>query len=126
MLDNMVVLCIDDDSDDVAFFCDAIGTIDTSYTCIAAPNGKDGLNILTDVRPDYIFLDINMPVMNGKETLKVIRQNSCLRNIPVYMLSTTSNPAELKRYKELGATDCLVKPNRFEDLCDLLAPILRS
>ena len=122
----MVLLCIDDDSDDVAFFCDAISTFNTSYTCIAAPNGKDGLSILRGIRPDYIFLDINMPVMNGKETLKIIRQNSCLQNVPVYMLSTTSNPVELKKYKELGATDCLVKPNRFEDLCNLLAPILKS
>lgn len=116
----MLLLCIDDDSEDVDFFCEAVKVVDPSCTCLVARNGLEGLQLLETILPDFIFLDVNMPVMNGKETLGAIKKNSRLMAIPVCMLSTSTNKTELITYQEMGAHKCFVKPNTFEDLCRML------
>jgi CheY-like chemotaxis protein len=121
---NMILLCIDDDPEDAAFFCDAVKTINAAVTCLVAGNGKEGMHILNKVRPDFVFLDINMPVMDGRETLETIRKDYRLRQIPVCILSTTANPNEIKMFRELGATACLTKPNTFNELCNVLRTML--
>ncbi len=75
--------------------------------------------------PDYIFLDINMPVLAGMETLKAVRKNRRYRNTPVIMYSTTSDPNEIKSIKKEGATDFLVKLNHFQYLCHALDSIMK-
>lgn len=116
----MTLLYIDDDAEDVELFCEAIKNIHPSYLCLVAHNAKDGLHILETLIPDVIFLDINMPVMNGKDALQVIKSTSHLASVPVCMLSTTTNPSEIKKCKELGASECFVKPNSFSELCGIL------
>jgi CheY-like chemotaxis protein/DNA-binding XRE family transcriptional regulator len=119
----MVLLCIDDDPEDVELFCDAINTINTGVNCVVAHNGKEGIDLLQTLRPDLIFLDLNMPVMDGRETLKRIRNNERLKKIPVYIFSTTSNTAEIEECKKLGADNCITKPNSFKELCSALQDV---
>jgi CheY-like chemotaxis protein len=116
----MTLLYIDDDAEDIEFFCDAIKNIHPRYLCLVAQNAKDGLHILETLIPDVIFLDINMPAMNGKEALRAIRSRKDLASVPVCMLSTTTNRNELNMCRELGATECFVKPNSFAELCNTL------
>jgi CheY-like chemotaxis protein len=116
----MTLLYIDDDAEDIEFFCDAIKKIHPTYLCLVAQNANDGLHILETLIPDVIFLDINMPVMNGKEVLRAIRSRKNLASVPVCMLSTTTNTSELNMCRELGATECFLKPNSFAELCSTL------
>jgi CheY-like chemotaxis protein len=116
----MTLLYIDDDAEDIEFFCDAIKNIHPTYLCLVAQNAKDGLHILETLIPDVIFLDINMPVMNGKEALRAIRSQKNLASVPVCMLSTTTNSNEINMCRELGANECIVKPNSFAELCNTL------
>lgn len=123
-MNNKVLLYIDDDPEDMEFFREAVKTVDPSCVCVSARNGAEGLKLLATLTPDLIFLDINMPVMDGKETLKSIKVDSRLNKLPVFMLSTTSNPREREVFRKLGARACLIKPNSFNALCDTLKDYL--
>jgi CheY-like chemotaxis protein len=123
----MMIMYVDDDVEDIEIFSEAVKTVDSSITCIAAANGKKAMDVLNaDLLPDYIFLDINMPVINGKSILAEIRRNKKFKNTPVVMYSTTMNPEEINEYKALGANDFLIKHNHFQDLCDSLSAILST
>lgn len=125
----MVVLIADDDHEDCELFHEAIHDIDPQIKCWTARDGRQCLNFLTReliMPPDYIFLDINMPLMNGRETLIEIKKNTKLRDIPVVMYSTTSDTKEIQGYYQLGAHDFLIKPNNFNKLVEALSSIIIS
>lgn len=123
----MVILYVDDDPEDIEIFEEALKETDTSIECIVAKNGKRAMDILhAGSIPDFIFLDINMPVINGKSVLLEIRKDKTLKHIPVVMYSTTMNSKEIEEYKNMGADHFLTKHNTFHDLCDQLYHILNS
>ena len=121
------ILLIDDDLDDQEFFTNAVNELNAELTCIVAANGKEGL-IKTKVPPppDVIFVDINMPVMNGFEFLEKIKKESAYRHIPKVMLSTSNNLADKLKAKQLGAVDYIVKPSTFNLLKKQLNELLTS
>lgn len=73
-----------------------------------------------DFLPDCIFIDINMPRMNGIECLEKIKSIRRLQSIPVCMLSTSADPEIVKQSKQLDAKDFIVKPASITVLTDLL------
>jgi CheY-like chemotaxis protein len=121
----MVVLNVDDDQEDREFFCDALQEIDPSITCLVAASGMEALSLLQKQRPlpDYIFLDINMPMMDGKQCLKVLKSIPQIESIPVIMYSTSTDTREIKECYSLGAEDFLIKPHSFEKLVNDLSSI---
>jgi CheY-like chemotaxis protein len=123
---NMVLLNIDDDPEDLDFFFRAVKTINPLAKCLLARNAKEALNILRDtLLPDYIFLDIRMPSLDGKTVLKELRKNRKLKSVPVIMYSSTINPSEVEEYTNLGATQFLNKSNDFKSLCETLRRFLK-
>ena len=76
------------------------------------------------LEPDLIFLDLNMPMMNGEQFLAEIKQEPQLKQIPVIIYSTTSHPATIKRTKEMGAFGFVTKPDKFSKLIEILKKIL--
>jgi CheY-like chemotaxis protein len=127
----MTVLCIDNDPEDIEFFCDAVKKVDPRITCLSATAGQDALNLLSSIHgsqqlPGYIFLDVNMPQMNGKDTLKAIRKNDRYNSVQIVMLSTGLSPRDYGEYKQLGADDFMSKANSFQDLCGNLEIILKK
>ena len=126
----MVILCIDNDPEDIEFFCEAVKAIDPSITVLSALNGQDALDLLdsldTKELPAYIFLDINMPRMNGKETLKEIRKTERYHSAQIVMLSTGLNPKDPSQYKDLGATRFMEKANSLREFCGKLTVLLNS
>ena len=118
----MVILYADDDRDDGELLIEALGTIDPSIECQLASDGKEAIQWLNESHalPDCIFLDVNMPVMDGRECLSELKSNDRLKTIPVIMYSTTKDEEEIASLYELGAADFILKPTRFDVLCESL------
>ena len=121
----MTVFYADDDVEDCDLFTEALQQIDSEVKCITAKDGKEALDFLklTYDLPDYIFLDINMPRIDGKACLREIKKDPRLTQIPVIMYSTTSDTNEIQQYYKLGAHDFLIKPANFHILCECLESI---
>jgi CheY-like chemotaxis protein len=121
-------LLIDDDLDDQEVFLMILEEINSNIKCATANNGVEALSILSDrtVIPDYIFIDVNMPKMNGIECLKGIKQIEHLRNSKIFMYSTTSELSVVEKSKELGAEDFIVKPSSPSSLKQILSGILNN
>ncbi|NOT73587.1 MAG: response regulator [Cyclobacteriaceae bacterium] len=109
----MQVLYAEDDLEDLETFCEVLSKIDASARCVHARNGLDVLEILetTSELPDYIFLDINMPVMDGRACLREIKKDQRFTSIPVVIYTTSNNPQDKALCMELGATAYIIKPN---------------
>lgn len=121
----MLIFYADDDAEDCELFREALWEIHTGIECMTAGNGKLALEQLTQLvdLPDFIFLDINMPLLDGRKCLVEIKKHPRLRHIPVVMYSTTSDTEEIRQYYKLGAHDFLIKPNTFSELVDSLESI---
>jgi len=122
-------LLVDDDLDDQEVFLMTLEKINKNITCLTANNGVEALSLLTaqdSFVPDYIFLDVNMPKMNGIECLKNIKSIAHLSNCKVFMYSTTSETSVLEKSKTLGATDFIVKPVSPAVLKETLSEILNN
>jgi signal transduction histidine kinase len=80
------------------------------YHTYTASNGKDGVNLAFEKLPDLIICDINMPEMDGYQTLKAIRANPSSSNIPFIFLTARSEKSDFRLGMELGADDFISKP----------------
>lgn len=122
------ILLIDDDADDQLLFNDAIHLVDSSIRFDWADNGQHALNKLraTKLMPDLIFLDLNMPVVNGFEFLSQIKRDEELHNIPVVAFTTSRNPLDTIRARQLGADAFLTKPSDYQELCRKLRQIVHA
>jgi CheY-like chemotaxis protein len=124
-----IFMIVDDDPDDREFFTDAVNMVFADSSCLMAVNGEDALRKLQheiSPLPDYIFLDLNMPRMDGRSCLSAMKRNSHLKNIPVIMFSTTSDPDEIEEAFKLGATHFVVKPVKLRTLCDELMTVTKN
>ena len=79
------------------------------YIVEVANNGKKGLDLISEVMPDLILLDILMPEMDGFQVLEAMNKDEKLKNIPVIIISNSGQPVELERAKKLGIKDWLIK-----------------
>jgi CheY-like chemotaxis protein len=105
-----------DDLEDQDFLIEAIKAIDLSIRCYTAMNGQEGLNILEANAvpfPSLIFLDLNMPRIDGRKFLKAIKRHPEFNTIPVIVYTTSDNEDDRHEVMDLGATDYLVKQSDF-------------
>ena len=121
----MTILNVDDDLEDIEIFCDAVNEIDPAIVCLVARSADEALQILnSDIElPAYIFLDINMPKVDGNACLREIKKDRRLNKIPVIMYSTHTRKTDIQIYKELNA-GFLVKQNSFNELVQELRKVL--
>src|SRR5690349_21352887 len=87
-----VILFIDDDTDDLNFFCEACSVLDSSITRITCSSAIEALEMLKKpgaIIPDFIFLDINMPIMDGKKCFLELKKIDKLRHVPIIMCSVS-------------------------------------
>lgn len=120
------VLLIDDDIDDRMIFGEVLKELAPEITYHEAINGEDALHKLTgELAPDIIFLDLNMPRVDGKQFLAEIRQQEHLRHIPVIIYTTSSHDSDKRETNALGASYFLTKPNSLHELTHILTSILQ-
>src|SRR5690349_11780127 len=121
------ILIVDDDSDDRELFMEALREIDETVLCTYATNGQNALKTLKDPafnRPDYIFLDLNMPIMDGKQCLRQLKKMSRTKEIPVIIFTTSSLVEDEIEVQQLGATFFFTKPDFFGQLVETVKFIL--
>ncbi len=110
------ILMVDDDADDQLLFENALQEIDATIHCEIANNGIEALEKLKTFVPDVVFLDLNMPMMNGMECLAAMKKNKQLAIIPVIIFTTTNDKVSIATTKEMGATAFFHKPIEFNKL----------
>lgn len=115
----MTILLVEDDQDDIDLFKDVIQQIDQSIILINAYDGHEALAILgSDLEePHHIFLDINMPLMNGLECLDKITKQGIAPTSNITILTTTRNEETVRLVQALGAS-YISKPDTFEELLE--------
>ena len=122
-------MIIDDDADDRMLFIEAVKEIDEKIECLWA---KDGLQALEDLRnealplPDYIFLDLRMPRVNGKKCLSEMKSDSRLKEIPVIIYTTSRELEESEELKDLGAVQFISKPSNPEEIYYVVSCVLEE
>ncbi len=119
-------MIIDDDSDDREIFIDAVSGINCSIEFHSAKSDGGALEKLSSMEKltDFIFLDLNMPLMIGKQFLKLIKAIEGLRDIPIMGYSTSSSQKDINETKDLGAFSYLVKQNILSVLRKKLSELL--
>lgn len=81
------------------------------YEVLSAYNGQEGLDLAQKNHPDVILLDIIMPKMDGFVALKKLKKDESTANIPVILLTNLGQDEDIRKGKELGATDYFIKAN---------------
>lgn len=111
------ILCIDDDEDDRELIDSVIQELNEKYMVLKASNGEEALQLLEkqEKPPCLILLDINMPVMGGKETLKKLKSSEGYSRIPVIVFTTSSNPSDEAFFSEFGVP-VHTKPDKFQTM----------
>jgi CheY-like chemotaxis protein len=128
MTQTPTLLLIDDDLDDQEIFELAVKEINSAMHCVYASSGFDALELLKNdpsFLPEYIFIDLNMPRMDGKKCLAEIRKMPHLNNVSVIIYSTAEDERALLETKQMGASKYIVKPNSLSALVDRLAELFK-
>jgi CheY-like chemotaxis protein len=112
------VLLIDDDPDDSFLFKEALKRIEQAIDYSYCDGGISALKFLANHSnlPDYIFLDMNMPRMNGLEVLTELKNDIALKHIPVIIYSTSANEDHQSEARRLGASLYVTKPYQVAEL----------
>jgi CheY-like chemotaxis protein len=120
------ILLLEDDFDDRDFFLEVLGEINPSITFKTTESGFQALQMLEKLPPDttLIFLDLNLPLMSGKEFLKVIKTSDRYSDIPVIVLTTSTN--DERPCKKLGASLYVTKPSSVDLMRNTLSIILNN
>jgi CheY-like chemotaxis protein len=123
----MTILHVDDDFEEREIFSEALFSIDPTIQFMGAYSGPNALLKLQDEKlPDLIFLDINMPLMNGFEFLESIKRSPRLASIPVILYSTSASEKDIRKGLTLGAKNYIVKPNDLHTLKENLKSLLKQ
>ena len=116
----MVILYVDDDEDDRRIFRELLKQVISTFVCIEARNGSEAIRLLSDPTykaPDIIFLDVNMPVLDGYQTLAEIRKNPLYRTTRAVMFSAAVNPRAQAEYGHLNA-EFLKKASSYKEFVE--------
>ena len=114
------ILYIDDDQDDLLIFEESVSNLFPEIKLYKTQSSEEGMDILNQLEkenkpfPSLIMIDMNMPKMNGRETLRRIRNNQKWQDIPVAIFTTSANAEDVNFCKKYGAP-CITKPMSLTD-----------
>lgn len=122
------VYLVDDDHEDQELFSEALELADSQVKLITFDNGVDLMaDLYSDTPlPDVVFLDLYMPLMNGEECLRDIRENQKFDGIPLVIYSTVLDKAKIEELFSMGANRYLHKPSSFKSLVYALDRTMNS
>ena len=120
MIDHQHILVVDDDQEDQLILLEYFRDCGKEQQVKFFKNGLEAINYLTEIPsggalPNLIVLDLNMPILNGTQTLLEIKRNQRLKDIPVIIFSTSENENERRKCISFGAEEYVVKPSTFNE-----------
>ncbi len=120
------VLLIEDDTIEVMKFDRVIKNLGLNHKVTEAANGEVALSLLQEKRflPDIIFLDLNMPKINGIEFLKILKADDALRYIPAIILTTSGNHKDIMECYKVGIAGYILKPLKYEEYVSRISKML--
>lgn len=126
-MNKKIFMIIDDDADDRFAFTSALKEMLSSTECMEAESCEEALRKLREGEqlPHFIFLDVNLPRMNGYGCLKELKSDDKLRGIPVIMYSTSFTEQSIKEFRTLGALSYLHKPTDLSKLPDAIIEAIK-
>ena len=119
----MWIIYAEDDIEDFNFLCEIVKSRNATVDIMNTRNGAETLEFLDNavVLPDLIFLDINMPAMDGKSCLREIKKDSRFKDLPIVVYTTSRDPKDKIQCLQLGATDYLEKPHSVKGAYEMLS-----
>lgn len=113
------ILLVEDDELDIISVQRSLKKLEIEYELYSAYNGIEALKLLRDpdvkLNPNVILLDINMPRMNGIEFLKVLREDEKLKDLKVFIMTTSSEGDDRFEAEKLGISGYIIKPLNYND-----------
>ena len=122
-----VILYAEDDQDDFEGLKDALQQLSDTHTLVQAKNGTEVMAYLekeSEAMPGLIVLDLNMPVMDGKETLLWLKNSDRYNQIPTMVFTTSSRDEDLRLCKSYDCT-FFRKPTLYRDLLHIVQIMLQ-
>jgi len=136
MVENQAVITIhmcDDDPDDQLLVTDALQEARLGNPIDFTSNGRELLQYLNregdyaalkdQPLPGLILLDLNMPIMDGREVLKVLKNDDKFKSIPIIVLTTSKAEEDVARSYDMGVNSFVIKPVSFENLVEMIQSI---
>lgn len=119
------ILLVEDDQIDIMTVRRALRDLSVPNALVTTENGEEAIQYLINstVIPCLILLDLNMPVMNGIEFLKVVKSDARLKYIPVVVLTTSVEQRDIYDSYELGIAGYMAKPVDYRKFLDLMHTI---
>lgn len=123
------VIVADDDTDDQFMLKEAFSSLNFDKEICSVENGEDLLDFLNKKGkyarvslpiPKLILLDLNMPKIDGRQCLRMIRENKEFCKIPIVIFSTSNNPEDISQSYELGANSYIIKPYSYNELVEII------
>jgi len=124
-LNKLTIIIAEDDEDDAMIIESSFSGNADFETVKMVKNGNELIEYLKlNSLPDIILTDINMPIMDGIEALKIIYNSNNLNKIPCFVYSTSINPSYEMLCKNIGVKGYLVKPNNINDFDEIPKEII--
>lgn len=126
MAKPIIFLLVDDDIDDTFLFQEVLNDVAPQILLRTAANGQEALDTLNSTEaplPALIFLDLNMPRMDGKQCLSLIKSSERLQHIPVIMYTTSSHSRDIEETMQKGAISFITKPSHISELRTILGSL---
>ena len=103
-----VILIVEDDAKNLKLFRDLLQV--SGYTTLEATDGKQGVELAREEKPDLILMDIQMPVMDGLEATKLLKNDDVTKDIPVIALTAYAMKGDEEKMREAGFDGYISKP----------------
>lgn len=130
MLHPVHILLVEDNEGDILLTLEAFEESKIKSNISVVRNGQEALDFLykragyeQESKPDLILLDINIPILNGHDVLKIVKQDPNLKKIPVIMLTTSSSPKDINLSYENYANSYVIKPIDMEEFLKAMLKI---
>ena len=119
---KFLILVVDDSADNVAMI--SLFLQQQGYRVVTAGNGEDAIAIATQMIPNLILMDINLPTLDGLGATRRIRENDALRDIPVVAITAFGTEGFQRAAYDVGVAGYLTKPLDLDRMHQLIARLL--
>jgi CheY-like chemotaxis protein len=123
-----IILCVDDDQDDLHLLQNALHAVGSNHKIVEAYNGEEALTLLGEMKqsgnlPCLVVLDINMPKIDGKQTLVSIQKDEELKTMPVVVFTTSSSPLDQMFFAKKNV-EFITKPVQYNTMYEVANKLL--